>query len=417
MIAPASSSVDDGRGEPTPHAEAFRVIMGYHLEQHVQSEAVESLSQQLSESYEELNLLYAMSQNMTVVQHPNRFVATACEGLLQTLPYRWIAVQFAEDRQHLHGLSGRLVLAGDVGQPLHVVRRLTSELLSSMQPDAPRVFDEQSPKEDRKFLQLGTPTIAHPICRDQILIGVVLACGKYGSDRTASSVDTKLLAAAASHTGIFLENAVLYEDMDAMFVGTLEALTAAIDAKDRYTSGHSLRVAHLSQLLAHSMGLPDDIVKRVHVAGLVHDVGKIGVPEAVLCKTGRLSESEFSRVKQHPEIGHRILKDIPQLEDILPGVLHHHERWDGAGYPHGIAGMDIPQVARIIALADSFDAMSSTRTYRSARSRTWVLEEIERCAGTQFDPELAKRFITLDFTDYDRYASEHRAREAGGAAA
>jgi len=143
-------------------------------------------------------------------------------------------------------------------------------------------------------------------------------------------------------------------------------------------------------------------------------VGKIGVPEAVLCKPGRLTDQEFALIKLHPEIGHRILRDIPQLQDILPGVLHHHERWDGKGYPHGLKGEDIPLSARLLGLADTFDAMSSTRAYRSALPRDVVLAEVQRSAGSQFDPELAKLMLGLDLTEYDRMVARH-AHEALGA--
>jgi HD-GYP domain-containing protein (c-di-GMP phosphodiesterase class II) len=157
------------------------------------------------------------------------------------------------------------------------------------------------------------------------------------------------------------------------------------------------------------------VVERVRIAGLVHDIGKIGVPEEVLRKPGKLTDEEFEMMKAHPAIGHHILQDIPQLADVLPGVLHHHERYDGRGYPHGLAGEDIPLMARIIALADSFDAMSSTRTYRAAMSRETVLTEIRRCAGAQFDPELAERFVKLDFRAYDEAAARHKSeRKLGG---
>jgi HD-GYP domain-containing protein (c-di-GMP phosphodiesterase class II) len=165
-------------------------------------------------------------------------------------------------------------------------------------------------------------------------------------------------------------------------------------------------VAHLSCRLAAALGLDEHSAERVRIAGLVHDVGKIGVPEAVLCKTGRLTDEEFALIKTHPEIGHRILKDIPHFDDVLPGVLRHHERWDGKGYPGGLAGEAIPLVARILALADTFDAMSSTRSYRPALPREKVLEDFRRCAGTQFDPALVERFLTLDFVEFDRMVAE-----------
>jgi HD-GYP domain-containing protein (c-di-GMP phosphodiesterase class II) len=151
------------------------------------------------------------------------------------------------------------------------------------------------------------------------------------------------------------------------------------------------------------MGLPEERVRRVHIAGLLHDVGKIGVPEAVLCKPGRLTDEEFAWIRRHPEIGHGILKDIPQLADILPGVLHHHERMDGRGYPAGLKGDGIPLLARVIAVADTFDALSSTRSYRSARPRP----EIARSAGTQLDPAVAAVLPTIDLAEFDRMLAEH----------
>jgi HD-GYP domain-containing protein (c-di-GMP phosphodiesterase class II) len=262
------------------------------------------------------------------------------------------------------------------------------------------------------YQALGEMLLVHPIAHEGSVIGVFVAGDKQGEDRHASSGDMKLLGATASHIAIFLENSSLYEDLNAMFLGTLEALTASIDAKDRYTCGHSQRVAQLTQQLAVAIGLDEHTVGRVRIAGLVHDVGKIGVPESVLTKAGKLTDAEFAEIKRHPEIGYRILRDIPRLHDVLDGVLYHHERWDGLGYPQGLAGEKIPLVARLIALADSFDAMSSTRTYRSAMSRSQVLSEITRCAGKQFDPALAPRFVQLDFAEYDRLVIEHRANEA-----
>ncbi|MCH8345131.1 MAG: HD domain-containing protein [Planctomycetes bacterium] len=375
------------------------------------SQAMESVGQQLAESYEEINLLYTIIQSMSVVDQPERFVTIACEELLATLPYAWIGAQLADDRETLKKLAGRLIIAGDPGQPESQLRELTCSILAEVKADAPMVLEPATNPRHAKYAQLGKSVLVHPVSRDGKVIGLLIAGEKQGPDTTASNVDLKLLGATASHMGIFLENAALYDDLNAMFLGTLEALTASIDAKDTYTCGHSQRVAHLTQQLAQAMGLDEHTVRRMHIAGVVHDVGKIGVPESVLTKPGRLTEEEFAWMRQHPEIGHRILKDIPQLRDILPGVLYHHERWDGKGYPEGLCGDRIPKVARMIALADAFDAMSSTRTYRPALSRAEVLQEIMECAGTQFDPEFAPVFVRIDFSGYDRLFVEHRAGE------
>src|SRR5205814_9436245 len=160
--------------------------------------------------------------------------------------------------------------------------------------------------------------------------------------------------------------------------------------------------------LAKEIGLPDNQVERIYMAGLLHDVGKIGVPEAVLQKTGRLTNEEFDQMKKHPGIGARILSDIKQVEDIIPGVLHHHERYDGKGYPARLAGQSIPRMGRIICLADCFDAMTSNRTYRKALPLEVALTEIRRCSGTQFDPTLTDAFLRTSCEEFRELLKDHQ---------
>ena len=398
-----------------PNVRRMAAMVRYALEDHLQlsadSKAMESVGQQLAESYEELNLLYTTIQSMSGVERPSRFVTIVCEELLATLPYAWIGAQLADNKPMLKKLSGELIVAGEPGQPAETLRALGKRILAKAKPDTPMVLEPGVNPAHAGFAKLGQSVLVHPVSRDQNVIGVLIAGEKRGPDPAISSVDMKLVMATATNMAIFLENAALYDDLNAMFLGTLEALTASIDAKDTYTLGHSQRVAHLTQLLAEAVGLDEQVVTRMHVAGLVHDIGKIGVPEVVLTKPGKLTEEEFDWIRKHPEIGYRILKDIPRLRDILPGVLYHHERFDGQGYPEGIAGDDIPMVARLISLADAFDAMSSTRTYRATLSRPEVLQEILDCAGTQFDPELAPVFVKLDFSEFDRMFAEHKVRE------
>ncbi len=374
--------------------------------------AMHSISQQLAESYEEISLLYKITQSITDVEQPDRFVQIVCDELLGTLSYAWIGALMSPDREKLKRLAGTLTIAGDLPTSKRIIRPLMEGMLAEAVPDAPMVLEPTRNPKHACYQALGETVLVHPIGHEGEVIGIFVAGEKQGPDTHASSGDMKLLGATASHTAIFLENSALYEDLNAMFLGTLEALTASIDAKDRYTCGHSQRVAQLTQQLAAAIRLDEYTVGRVRIAGLVHDVGKIGVPEHVLTKPGKLTEEEFAEIRKHPEIGYRILRDIPRLHDVLDGVLYHHERWDGHGYPHGLQGQEIPLVARLIGLADSFDAMSSTRTYRSAMSRTQVLTEIMRCSGRQFDPTLAPVFVKLDFSEYDRLVIEHRANEA-----
>jgi HD-GYP domain-containing protein (c-di-GMP phosphodiesterase class II) len=181
----------------------------------------------------------------------------------------------------------------------------------------------------------------------------------------------------------------------------------AIDAKDRYTCGHSARVSFLASLMAGELFHEPEMIETYRIAGLVHDVGKIGVPEAVLCKSGKLTDEEFAHIQRHPTVGFEILRDIPMLDKVLPGVLHHHERWDGRGYPARLKEEAIPPIARVLAVCDTFDALSSTRSYRPARPRSEALAEIKRAAGSQLEPTAVEAFLRLDLSAYDAMVADH----------
>ncbi len=175
-----------------------------------------------------------------------------------------------------------------------------------------------------------------------------------------------------------------------------ESLGNAIDAKDPYTERHSLEVAEISRLLALALGMGTDAANIIHIAGHLHDIGKIGVPDAIIHKQGPLTETERLFVRRHPEIGADILRPVQEIaaSGICEMVLHHHECYDGNGYPFGIKGEAIPMGARIIAVADSLSAMTGTRTYRAAKNFDAALDEIVRCAGTQFDPAIVTVLLT-----------------------
>ena len=205
----------------------------------------------------------------------------------------------------------------------------------------------------------------------------------------------------------------------ASFLNAITALAYALEAKDKYTSGHSQRVTEIAVAIAQELGMPQESIEKIRLAGLLHDIGKIGVREAVLNKPGKLTNEEYQHIKSHPEVGERILAPIVEDKEILEMVRHHHERYDGKGYPDGLSGEQIPEGARILAVAeayanialeqtqdktlsqsagilavaDAYDAMTSARPYRSAMSTEKALEEIRRGIGTQFDPAIADAFL------------------------
>lgn len=175
----------------------------------------------------------------------------------------------------------------------------------------------------------------------------------------------------------------------------VEGLTTALDAKNSFMCGHSERVAELSLLLAKGMGLPMTEQARIHIGAHLHDIGKIGIPDAILNKPGKLSEAEFVMIRKHPEIGNNIINKIRVLHPVVDIVRHHHERFGGGGYPDGLRGEEISLGARIVAVADAFDAMTSTRAYRSALSIDKTMQEMRRCQGSQFDPAVIDVLVTL----------------------
>lgn len=175
---------------------------------------------------------------------------------------------------------------------------------------------------------------------------------------------------------------------------TIRALVQAVDIKDRYTRGHSERVGQASAMIARELGMPDDRLEVVRIAGILHDVGKLGVPTRLLRKDGPLTPEERRVIELHPEYGHEMVRGIGFLGEARSAILHHHERIDGTGYPYGLSGEQIPVPARVVAVADSFDAMTSTRSYSRARPVAVALAELERCAGAQFDPVMVRALVS-----------------------
>ena len=192
------------------------------------------------------------------------------------------------------------------------------------------------------------------------------------------------------------------EQLEQAYLDMVQTLRYTVEAKDSYTRGHSDRVSEYSVLIGEKLGLPAEQIKTLKIGGLFHDIGKIGIPDSILLKPDKLSDDEYSQIKNHPSIGAHILGSAEVFKDIIPIVKHHHERYDGNGYPSKLKGEEIPYLARIAAVADTFDAMTSRRSYRGPIDVEHVKEEIKRCEGTQFDPQIAEVFIEILNNDFDK---------------
>jgi HD-GYP domain-containing protein (c-di-GMP phosphodiesterase class II) len=384
-------------------------------------EQIEIVGVELARVYEELVLLHRISTNMRVTESDTNFLQLACDSLTDIVLVEGIAVLLervveGDRRLVVAAGSGLIDIDNSMAAALHA--RLTEEVtrgreaLLDSEVDSPFRYDW--PASVRNI-------IAVPLCaKDKGETGPARRAGRAATLRVGGAVsiiglmvavnrvdkpdfdstDVKLFTSVASGCAVFIENGKLFNDLKELFVGSLKALTNSIDAKDQYTRGHSERVALISRWIAERVAehepLEDDQIHKIYLAGLLHDIGKIGINESVLCKNGKLTPDEWACICRHPSIGAGILQGIKQMREIVPGVLCHHERIDGRGYPEGLAGDEIPLTGKIIGLADSFDAMTSRRTYRDAMSVEHALDEIRKGLGTQFDVRLGTIFLESD---------------------
>jgi len=269
----------------------------------------------------------------------------------------------------------------------HVAAERSPLLVENLDSD-PRVAP--APFETDGF----SSVLGVPLMVKESLIGVLLVYDKANHDKF-SGEDVHLVTTIASQMAVAIENARLYNVLQDSTLRTVQALASSLEAKDNYTSGHSARVTHYSILLAQRIGLDEKLLQNLRYAAQLHDIGKIGITERILNKPDKLSDWEMAAIRDHPVIGERIIQSLDFLCDVRAIIRHHHERWDGAGYPDCLAAEDIPLLSRIMAVADAYDAMTTARPYRGALSRDAAIAELVRCAGSQFDPRLVAEFLEV----------------------
>jgi HD-GYP domain-containing protein (c-di-GMP phosphodiesterase class II) len=376
-------------------------------------EQIEMVGTELARVYEELVLLHRISMNMRVTESDTNFLQLSCDSLTDLVLVEGIAIlleKYVEGERKLVIAAGSGLIDLDERMAAILYSRLIDdvakgqEALLDSEVDAPFRFDW--PENVRNIIAVPLCTkeksdssLSHRARNDISVIGLMVAVNRIDKP-DFDSTDIKLFTSVASGCAVFIENGRLFRDLKELFVGSLKALTSSIDAKDQYTRGHSERVALISRWIAERIAerrpFDEEQIHRIYLAGLLHDIGKIGIDEQVLRKNGKLTPEERECIQRHPSIGASILRGIKQMRDIVPGVLCHHERIDGSGYPDGLRGNEIPLTGKIIGLADSFDAMTSKRVYRDALSVEHALEEIRRGLGTQFDEEVGTIFLASD---------------------
>jgi len=264
------------------------------------------------------------------------------------------------------------------------------------QSGKPQIFrgriERPQTKNRTKYEQVNS--VCAPLKTRKGVIGVI-NLNRKGDTEPFTKDNLKLLSTMAHEAATVIENANLYKDLHDSYLGIILALVSALEVKDPYTRGHSDAVARYAVAIARRLDLSPYEIENIEVAAILHDIGKIGISEDILNKPGKLNDKEWDEVKKHPEFSLEIIDGIHFPWDIKPIILAHHERYDGKGYPAGLEGEEIPLGARIIAVADTFEAMTSDRSYRKGMNREGAIEELRRVAGTQLDPEIVKLFIEI----------------------
>jgi len=353
----------------------------------------EKLAEELAKSFEDLNLYSRIATQVKTLRFSPVKLEELNKDLLESMRAQ-VAFSLMPERPEYDSL----ITAGDVDEKITDHSAFVEALIQAIPPDAPSLVDNYFIVNDSS----QTPGYRRLHREPFRFLGVRIRHGgkfygwlgmlSFNLKEIFRQGEMSLLISVAEQVALVISNSDLYRDLESFVINVGKSLVYAIEAKDTYTRGHSERVNHLCMLMAESLGLDEEQKNVLNWASILHDVGKIGIPESILNKPGKLNDDEYEIIKAHPLKGYTILRPLDQLEASLPGILYHHERYDGGGYPRGLKGEEIPLASRIIAIADTFDAISSSRAYRGAKPRKEALKIVKEVAGTQLDSGLVEVF-------------------------
>ena len=365
-------------------------------------EEIDYLTQEIDQKYEEICLLHTMTGNLQISQAPCKLAEICLDRLVHLVKAEQLLVLLNESECSNGNKAPRMIT---VGRPV-IHRQLMLELIDKFGNSpwsTPAVKNHLTRSFlGRKYSQLRNLILA-PISESQCIYGWILACN-HRSKEEFGTVEASLINSVASILATHTRNIDLYQQHDELSLSFVLSLVSTLDAKDHYTRGHSERVALIGRRLAQEYGLADRELHDLYLAGLLHDIGKIGVNDSILCKPGQLDNDEFQQIQKHPVVGYDILRQVKNLQQVIPGVRYHHESFDGRGYPDGLAGEDIPLMARLLAVADSFDAMVSDRPYRKGMPVANVEKIFREGSGSQWDPRVIE--VYFDIRDDVRQLSD-----------
>lgn len=364
---------------------------------------VDRLAQALSLKFEELTLIHQFSERLKLGEDS----ADICQNLLQELEpcinASTVAIDLFEDVDVQSPRS--FLFTGERWDPdwlseiaEYAIRSVAGGIAT---PGSEPVAIQNNPSQDSPAF---VRTIVIPIQRDGKSLGRMIAVRPIQEDEFGT-VEADLMKSTSMILAGHLINQRQYIEIQSMFDGMIKSLVSALDAKDSYTSGHSSRVAEIAVMVAEKLGYDKQGMKRIRMAGILHDIGKIGIEDAVLQKPGQLTTQEFEQIKQHPVLGYDILKENRLFKKILPAVRHHHEAWDGSGYPDGLTGDGIPRDAQVLAVADAFDAMTSDRPYRSRISIERVIDTLNSGRNKQWATDVVEALLESEAVEQAKQRS------------
>ena len=373
---------------------------------------VDSLALEINNSYQELNLFYGLGDSLSSVLDVETICDIALKQAMDIIGSKSAFMMLLDAEKEKLDVVASAGFAGDLKSLQIKMEESICE--SVIQNKIPLVIEdlEKYPHLKGKISKAGIlfeiPLICVPVIAKNEVLGMISMSGKL-SGRSFTAVDAKLLSAIASQAGMSLGNSSLHEDLRGLFLNTVEALAAMVEAKDPYTHGHCRRVAEYSVVIGEEMGLPGKEINDLELAGILHDIGKIGVSESILRKPAELNKEELAEIRSHSVRGSEIIGNIEQMRNIALWIRHHHERYDGTGYPDGLSGEDIPFYSRILAVADTYDAVRSNRKQNLNHSFDTAVMELEMSAGSQLDPEIVNVFRGLLREDaYDKYLKAYK---------
>jgi putative nucleotidyltransferase with HDIG domain len=352
------------------------------------------------ETYAELGLLHRLMRRLSLSEDDGQLWRRSVQWLAESVPAQCVVIVSRDGSPEV--LQGQCPLNS----------RNLNDMLERLGPAIDRSLLLH--RSHTTTLTWSFPTVRELACAPIVdggsAVGWLLAINHTGDATTGmcefGSAEIRLLESVATILGVHRSNTGLLDRQADLFGAAVRALISTIEAKDRYTLGHSERVARVAARLAEQLCMSKNEVETIYLGGLLHDIGKIGVDDQVLNKPGALTPEEYGQIKQHPQLGYDILRGMRQLEPVLPIVLHHHEAWDGSGYPHGLKGDETPLLARVTAVADAFDAMSSDRPYRRGMPDEKVDAILREGSGRQWDPLVVEAFFAI------RDEIGHAARDA-----